>query len=674
MRADISLGLSMHNKTIMKNSAPVALLVLLCVVLAFPLPASPAGASGRQGKIDASQPGVLSPEQTLRRFQITDLQLSPDETRIAMSVTEPIKGTDRRSNIWILDTGSRSLQRFTTSGKSDRRPRWSPDGKKLAFISNRDGTAQILLMPATGGEAEALTDSKTPISDFEWSPDGATIAYLSADPKTEEQEKKLKERDDAVVIDKAEKAARLRIIDVESRKVEVLTRDLLRISEVVWMPSGDRLLLSATDHPRRDLFSNRLYLLSAKGGDPKAIETPLGPFSNLDVSPDGATLAYLGARSADGPDPHDLWVRPLEGGNAVNLTGSSIDRPIVSFRRRTDGRFLAIASTGFTTTFHNVTRTGEVEALGRFAVHPGGSFVAGSGLLAFVGETTTRAPELWVSNSLAAAEQVTHFNKEWDGIPLLPIEIVRYRSFDGKEIEAALLKPAGYKQGARVPFVVLVHGGPASLFGDRFHAWSQLLVARGYAVILPNIRGSLGYGHDFLISNRYDWGGGDWKDVLAAVDYAIGQGIADPERLGVGGWSYGGYMAAWAVTQTNRFKASVSGAPMTDLASEFGTESPGVNVGDTWALRTPYENLDLFIKRSPVTFVKNAKTPTLILNGEEDLTDPIGQAQQFYRGLTRYGVDAEFVMYPRMGHGPSEEKHQIDVLNRMIAWFEKHLK
>jgi len=161
---------------------------------------------------------------------------------------------------------------------------------------------------------------------------------------------------------------------------------------------------------------------------------------------------------------------------------------------------------------------------------------------------------------------------------------------------------------------------------------------------------------------------------MAAVDYAVSKGLADPERLGIGGWSYGGYMAAWGVTQTNRFKASVSGAPMTDLASEFGTESPGVNEGDTWALGTPYENQDLFIRRSPVTFVKNVKTPTLLLNGEEDTTDPIGQVQQFYRGLKRYKVESELVIYPREGHGIREEKHQIDVLNRVIAWYEKYLR
>jgi dipeptidyl aminopeptidase/acylaminoacyl peptidase len=290
---------------------------------------------------------------------------------------------------------------------------------------------------------------------------------------------------------------------------------------------------------------------------------------------------------------------------------------------------------------------------------------------AFSAQEATAAPELWLARKGGAAEKVTHFNKEWDAIPLVKLESVHYRSFDGKEIEAGVLMPPGYRAGTKVPTIVMVHGGPTGFWSDSFDRWGQLLAARGYAILYPNIRGSVGYGHDFIVSNRHDWGGGDWKDVCAAADFAVSQGFADPERLGIGGWSYGGYMAAWAVTQTNRFKAAVSGAPMTDLASEFGTESPGVNAGDTWALGTPYDNQDLFITRSPVTFVKNAKTPTLLLNGEEDTTDPIGQVEEFYRGLERYQVQSELVVYPREGHGIREEKHQIDVLNRVIAWYEK---
>jgi dipeptidyl aminopeptidase/acylaminoacyl peptidase len=191
-------------------------------------------------------------------------------------------------------------------------------------------------------------------------------------------------------------------------------------------------------------------------------------------------------------------------------------------------------------------------------------------------------------------------------------------------------------------------------------------------VIYPNVRGSTGYGHRFVEMNRGDWGGGDFKDVMAGVDYLIKQGLADTDRLGIAGWSYGGYMAEWAITQTNRFKAAVSGAGMADLASEFGTEDNSAY--DEWFYGTPYERPEGFIKSSPITNIKNARTPTLILQGEDDLTDPIGQSQQLYRGLKHYGVETELVVYPREPHGLREEKHLLDRLNRIVAWFDAHLK
>jgi len=251
-------------------------------------------------------------------------------------------------------------------------------------------------------------------------------------------------------------------------------------------------------------------------------------------------------------------------------------------------------------------------------------------------------------------------------------ERIKYRSFDGTEIEAALLVPRRAATDSRIPLVVLVHGGPTGRWSDAFESWGQLLAARGYAVLYPNVRGSTGYGERFVEMNRADWGGGDFKDVMAGVDAMIARGLADPERLAIGGWSYGGYMAAWAVTQTTRFKAAVSGAPVIDLASEYGTEAGPAY--DEWFYGLPYEKPDGFIRSSPITHVKHAKTPTLLLQGEDDTTDPIGQSQQFYRGLKRYGVDAELVLYPREGHGLREEKHLLDRLNRVVAWYDKYLK
>ena len=218
----------------------------------------------------------------------------------------------------------------------------------------------------------------------------------------------------------------------------------------------------------------------------------------------------------------------------------------------------------------------------------------------------------------------------------------------------------------------MINAAPTGNWQDGFEPWGQLLATAGYVVFYPNVRGSTGYGYDFMVLNRGDWGGGDFRDVMAAADDLVRRGIADPERLGIAGWSYGGYMSQWAITQTNRFKAAVSGAGLADLAAEFGTEDhPSY---DEWFYGLPYEKLDAFVRSSPITYIKRARTPTLILQGDADVIDPRGQSQQLYRGLKRYGVETELVLYPREGHGLKEEKHLVDRLNRIVAWFDKYMK
>ncbi|RKY84894.1 hypothetical protein DRQ09_07980, partial [candidate division KSB1 bacterium] len=616
---------------------------------------------------------ILTPERAIKRRRISDIKISPDGKYVSMVLSEPVKGTKHTSNIWIFNVKTGEVRQLTTSKKSDRHPRWSPDSKKLAFLSNRDEKTQIYLIPIDGGEAQALTNSKTGITSFEWSPDGTKIAFLSTTPKTEEEEKKQKEKDDAYVVDKDDKHPQLRIIDIETRKVKQITEEKWRISEFTWTPDGKFLIISATDNPQPELFTDKIYLVHIEDGKMEKIISPKGPFNNLKVSPDGKFIAYLGSR-VDGPGAYDLYLLSIKDKTPLNLTETTINRIVSSFEWYKDGSFLILSVTGFSRTFYTIARDGKVNRLGNFNLTPSGSFDVNSNFLVFVGETATQPPELWVSYSPGKAKKITDFNKEWDNIKLIRPEKVHYPSFDGKEIEAAVYKPFEYQQGKRFPLVVLVHGGPSGVWSNRFNSWAQLLSTRGFVVLCPNIRGSIGYGYEFMISNRRDWGGGDFKDVMAGVDYMIEQGIADPEKIGIGGWSYGGYMAAWAVTQTDRFKASVSGAPMTDLAVEYGTETNSINPYDTWYLGTPYENLKLFIERSPMTHIKNVRTPTLILCGKEDVIDPIAQCYQFHRGLKRYGVETELVVYPREGHGIREEKHQIDVLNRVINWFEKYLK
>jgi dipeptidyl aminopeptidase/acylaminoacyl peptidase len=242
-------------------------------------------------------------------------------------------------------------------------------------------------------------------------------------------------------------------------------------------------------------------------------------------------------------------------------------------------------------------------------------------------------------------------------VKLVKPELFRFKSFDGTVIEGALLLPANYDGHSKLPLINLIHGGPCWRWSDTVENWGQLLVGHGYGIFYPNIRGSTGYGQKFLEMNRADWGYGDFKDVMAGVDALIARGVADPNRLGIGGWSYGGYMSEWAITQTDRFKAAVSGAGLANLISEFATENEPAY--DEWYFGQPYDKPEGFLRSSPFMYMKNAKTPTLILQGENDTNDPLGQSQELYRALKHYRVRAELVQYPREPHGPQEEKHRL---------------
>jgi dipeptidyl aminopeptidase/acylaminoacyl peptidase len=631
----------------------------------------------------------LTPEQALNRRAISDLEFSPDGAHVVFTVTDPPKGTTRPRHLWLLDVANTHVRPLTTAeGKADSSPRWSPDGRFVAFLSNREAdrgetdrdTAQHLyLLPMAGGEAERFVDAKESVTAIRWSPDGRQIAFLMPEQKPPAVERREKDRDDARRLDKEERHPRIWVVDVASRSVRQVTRGAWRIRQIEWTPNGDELVALATDRPESDRWTERIFAVSLADGQFTPTAAPRGPIDSFTVAEDG-TVAYIGAR-VDGPEPHDLWIVTRDGAS-TNLTGSArtdaaFDRPLRQPRWIDRSTVWAIADSGFHSRVVSVSVNGHTQTVA------GGDNVVNAfarprtgtpDVVAYVSETTTQAPELWLKAPNADAVKVTAFNEQWTSIPLTAPEIVQYKSVDGVTIEGALLVPnaAARLAGGRFPFVVLVHGGPTGRWSEVFEPWGQLLASRGYAVLYPNIRGSTGYGQRFVEMNRGDWGGGDFKDVMAGVDWAVARGVADPDRLAIGGWSYGGYMAAWAVTQTNRFKAAVSGAPVIDLASEYGTEQGAAY--DEWFYGVPYEALDGFIKSSPITYVKRVKTPTLLLQGEDDTTDPIGQSQQFYRGLKRYGVESELVLYPREGHGLREEKHLIDRLNRVVAWFDKYLK
>jgi len=620
----------------------------------------------------AARKKPVTPEAFLEVRSLQDPQFSPDGRRVAFVVTDPLKSQHRTRHIWMYDTRTKLARQFTYSEKSESSPRWSPDGTQLAFLSNRGGEEQqIYLMRAAGGEAAAVTKGKSSVQRLEWSPDGREIAYLAPDPKTEAEEKKEKEKDDARVVDKDDKHPRLRILDLTTHAERVLTPATWAVKELVWLRDGQTLIVRATNHPESDQLTDKIYSVNAKDGKMKELLAPRGPFNDLRVSPNGHAISFVGCRE-DGPEPHDLMRLQIGAPAPSNLTGASLDRQVMDYRWLKDQSLLLDAVDGFRTKFHSYTAQGVQIDAGFFGTNPRQFSVSGDGTVAFIGETAVELPELWIWKKGEAPEPVTRVNDAFERqYALQKPEIYKYKSFDGTEIEAALLLPAAYDGKSKLPLIALVHGGPTGAWLDDFNEWGQLLVAQGFAVFTPNIRGSIGYGQRFIEQNRADWGGGDFRDVMAGIDDLIAKGIADPEKLGIGGWSYGGYMAEWAVTQTMRFKAAVSGAGMADLISEFGTERDPAY--DEWFWGVPYERPEGFLNHSPFVYMKNAKTPTLILQGEADTTDPIGQSQELYRGLKRYGVPSDFVVYPREPHGLQEAKHRVDMQKRMVEWFQKYL-
>src|ERR1700730_13129806 len=407
--------------------------------------ASPTGDSGK----------LLTVEASLNLRNLADLQFSPDGERLAFVVTEPAKGTGRLRHIWIYDAASGVARQGPFWAKSELSPRWSPDsstspasagklgagGKQLAFLSDReDGQQQIYLMSLNGGEGRALTKGKRSVKAFEWSPDGKTIAFLAPDAKTEEEEKKEKDKDDAKVVDKDDKHARLWILDVASGEARALTKANWNFDELAWLPTGDRVVVKGTDHPESDEYTERIFTVQVADGTMKQLVKPLGPFGEVRVAPDGKTISYVGPRE-DGPEPHDLMLLPVTAHGARNLTGASLDRLVQDYHWGKDGSVVLLAANGFSNLLVTYSADGARHDLSP-ATGPAGSMALTSGgEIAFVSQGATRPQEVWLWYQMSAPTQITHLNDSWKAYSLIEPEFYKYKSFDGAEIEAGLLKP-----------------------------------------------------------------------------------------------------------------------------------------------------------------------------------------------------------------------------------------
>jgi dipeptidyl aminopeptidase/acylaminoacyl peptidase len=567
----------------------------------------------------------------------------------------------------------------------------------VAFLPNRAGRTQVYVVPRNGGDARAVTSNPLGVSAFRWSPDGKEIAYRAREPGSEG------DANGPHVADRPDDLERLWIVEVATGAVRQVTRGEVRIDEFEWLDSG-HLLAIASDHPTEEVWNAGVFAISTHESKDTAAEMrvarPKQPFNGLTLSPHRKQWGVL-STDRGGPIAHDLFLQSVGSSEARNVT-ASLDRAVVETRWQDDSNVFVRIADGFHYRIvhidsHNIAERVDLPYTVR-------AFdVARDGTLIFVGTDFNRLPELFLRRPRGAITQIGELQSGWAGIQLRDAEIFHFKSFDGSPIEAALMKPpaagggrpgvrsptlhepssdaapsaseAAPTPGTKAPLVVFAHGGPASSFTADyfwFNAWPQLLAARGYQVLLVNPRGSVGYGEKFLEANRADLGGGDFKDIMAAVDAVVARGEVDPERLGIGGWSYGAQMTQWAIGHTRRFKAAVSGQGVFDEAFEYYTEDDPA--ADEWYFGTPWEHPDVFARNSPSAFISNARTPTLIVHMEGDKVNPVSQSQALYRALKRMGVETVLVTYPEATHLPGQETHQVDVMKRMIDWYDRHLK
>ena len=625
-------------------------------------------------------------------------RISPDAATVIFALAEPERGSAKgKSQLWSQDLASGERRQLTFSGRNWL-PRWSHHSDQLAFLSDRNGGTGIFVLPFAGGEAEEITNhaSAGGITEFSWSPHGGAIAYAASfDPENPDEEER--DADAAPKVRVSRRAdykqdmrgflnnnrSQIWIVDVKTRERRRVTTEAVDYTDPAWSPDGKQLVFKIAS--RAGLF-NQLGLLDVASGDLTVIGDPDGTAGTWAWSPDGTQLLIAGEPELRFQP--NFYLYTVATGERKWLTtdlpcvpeaGAPIFTPPARPYWREPNRAL----------FHGIERarsgiyaltidTGAVERLISWdAVHTG-FHVDGEGTTAVQSQVSfDSAGELVVVDLLAGtSRQITDYN----AAQLAETPPARWEAFeferDGFTVEAFLLHPAGYEEGERYPLVLDVHGGPAGFYGPKLDAIQQSLAAAGNFVLLVNPRGSTTYGGAFAIANLHDWGGGDYEDLMMAVDQATARPDIDPDRLGVYGYSYGGFMSSWIVGHTDRFKTAVIGAPVVDLVSMYGTSDISYSFLPLYIGGTPVTNHDRYLALSPLSHLHNARTPTLILHGEADERCPIGQGEQLYVALQDAGVETEFARYPDGGHlfpwmGAIE--HRVDFATRAVNWFERFL-
>jgi len=658
----------------------------------------------------------ITEKDLLRLRLVRSLSVSPDEDRVAYTV-EWTDEKDKKyySNLWVVGLSDGQARQFTFGKFSDSQPCWSPDGKRIAFVSTRRKKQGIYVIPADGGEARKIIEEDGVFRSLSWSPDGRKLlcSFRKNDPKPGDDSKGSKGT--APVVREVNRLFyrldgmgflpkdhfHVYTFDVETSERRQLTKGKYDELHPCYSPDGRKIAFvsNRSRDPDRDSLLQDLFMISSDGGREKKIPTPRGPVESPSWSPDGKKIAYLGHKNPEdawGVTNYHVWVASVTGKlrardimpkfdhQAVDLTinDTAEDFPMPGPEWSRDGRTIYFIATdrGSTNLYSASSSGGRIRKLleGKHVV----SAYSAAGrktVLAFLMATPLSPGDLYViplRGGVREPRRLTRENSKLLGeIKLSRPREVHFKSGDGTRIQGWVLKPPFARPGKKYPGIVEIHGGPRVQYGNVFFHELQFLAARGYAVFYCNPRGSQGYGEKHAAAIVCDWGNRDYDDIMAGARYFSRLPFVNGNRMGVTGGSYGGYMTNWIVGHTDFFKAAVTQRSVTNLVSFFGSSDMGY---DDWREfgGNPWDNFEDYVRMSPITYVKNIKTPLLIIHSESDLRCSIEQAEQLFAALKVLRRKVMFLRFPEEPHGLSRmgrPDRRIERLRRIVGWFDKYL-
>jgi len=690
----------------MKKSTVFLLFVLGAALIGFAqaIPAEQPESPAQAGQTDpaklqdqakpaeAAKPAVPVPQipgpsfkDVLNLKSAGDPVISPNGKDILFTVTQPDWDKNRYdTEIWLSRDGGDPFQLTQTTDESSNSPSWSPDGRWIAFLANRDGkSSQIYMINALGGEAVKLTNHKEGVNSYEWCPTSRQIAFTSTEPQSKEMKSREKQYGKFQVEDAEYKMTHLWIVDVEPGKTPEAKRLTsgadFTVGGFAWSPDGKKI---AFDHRPDPLINSGpksdISILDVESQKIAPLVTQPGSDSNPSWSPDGQWIAFA---TRMGETPYyvngEIAKIPAAGGPITVLTSDFDENPALVKWTKAGIVFMGIKRVQFRFYLLNPSNGNVAEIAGPPEHIYGMSFSDDGKTVAFVGFGRTTLNEIYrAALDSWKPQAVTKLTDQVAGWKTGTREVIQWKSKDGAEIEGVLWKPEGFDPGRKYPLLVVIHGGPTgtsipTLVDAYVYPYLEWL-AKGALILEPNYRGSAGYGEKFRSLNVRNLGVGDMWDVESGVDYLIAKGMADPQRLGAMGWSQGGYISAFLAANSTKFKAISVGAGISNWVTYY--VNTDIHPFTRHYLKaTPWDDMAIYLKTSPMTNIKKARTPTLIQHGENDRRVPIPNAYELFQGLQDMGVPTKLIVYKEFGHGISRPKEQLAATWHNWQWFAKYI-